>query len=537
MMQKLKQLFNHTSQTMYNGALIIACCTMLGHLLAIVRDRAFAHTFGASTTLDIYFAAFRVPDILFTIGSTLIGSAILLPYLTPYAKDEIKMRSIANDIFTVFAIGFIILLLVVFIFMPYILALFSKGFAPADFQTLVSLSRLLLLSPLILGISNLFGTITQSLQKFFVSALAPVVYNIGIIVGILFLYPIFGIYGLAYGVILGGLLHMGIQLPTLFLSKSIPVFQKVRDWALLKKVALTALPRTFTLSTNKIELLLLTALGVTIAEGSVSVFNLTWNLQNAPLALIGASVATAAFPLFIKAYTEKNSQVFQSHLHDALKTIMFWTIPITGGIIVFRQHIVELILGTGAFTGGTVIVAAVALATFIISLPSQAAILIYTRARYAQGDTWKPFWANLFASTLPVLLAWAVLATHKGAALFEPIYSVFKIQNIPGHEVVVLTAFYSLGSFFGHFLLWMISKGGSGHQGKYWLHVFQCITAAVGFICASTIVISTLDSHHLTIQALVAVIIGGAVWCLILAISKNEEFGYILKRFKGYAKQ
>ncbi len=531
MMKRILGLFNHTSQTMYNAAFIIATCTMLGHLLAIVRDRAFAHTFGASTTLDIYFAAFRIPDILFTIGSTLIGSAILLPYLTPYAKDEIKMRSIANDIFTVFAIGFLILLIIVFVTMPFLLKLLAKEFSPENFTTLVTMSRLLLLSPLILGISNLFSTITQSLQKFFVSSLAPVVYNVGIIVGVLLLYPYFGIYGLAFGVILGAVFHIGIQLPTLVISKGLPKFHRVQDWQLIKKIALTALPRTFTLSTNKIELFLLTALGVFIAEGSVSVFNLTWNLQNAPLSLIGASIAVAVYPMLIRARASADITTFNQQLQKALQSAFFWTIPITGGIFIFSESIVRLILGTGAFQGDTITVAAAALATFVIGLPSQAAILIYVRARYAKGDTWKPFWANLFASAAPVIFAYVCLAMPIGDTLFGWLYNIFNIDGMAGRQVIILTTSFALGTLIGHTLLWMIEGKQCAQNASR--HLGSVIVATIGMMIIMRIIATKLQMHY-AIELLIGGLAGVIALVIILHIFKNEELAYLINRTKSY---
>ncbi len=533
MFTRIKALFNHTSQTMYNAAFIIACCTMLGHLLAIVRDRAFAHTFGASTTLDIYFAAFRIPDILFTIGSTLIGSAILLPHLTPYAKDEIKMRSIANDIFTVFAIGFLVILIIVFISMPFLLKLLAKEFSASEFQVLVNMSRFLLLSPFILGISNLFSTITQSLQKFFVSSLAPVVYNVGIIVGVLVLYPIVGIYGLALGVLIGALFHIGIQLPTLVISKSLPRFHGVKDWALLKKIALTALPRTFTLSTNKIELFLLTALGVFIAEGSVSVFNLTWNLQNAPLSLIGASIGLAVYPLMIRAYADKDIESFDNHLSKALQSAFFWTIPIAGAIVMLSEPIVRLILGTGAFQGNAITVAAAALATFIIGLPSQAAILIYVRARYAKGDTWMPFWANLFASAVPVIVAYISLASNIGDRLFGWLYKLLGIQNITGHQVIVLTASYAVGNIIGHALLWYIEGKKINSLPYRNRNIISVIAGTLAMMAVMHIVKTSMQVHYLSVLVIQCVA-GGAVLLSILHALKNEELQYLTNRTRKY---
>ena len=155
----------------------------------------------------------------------------------------------------------------------------------------------MLLSPILFGLSNLFSTITQVFKKFFVYALAPVLYNIGILVGVLFLYPLWGLTGLAFGVILGAFLHMIIQLPVVVRHGFFPTFSFNIDWKSIWSMIRLSLPRTLGLSFHSFVFIVLIALASNISEGSVSILRFSFNLQSVPLALIGLSYSVAAFPI------------------------------------------------------------------------------------------------------------------------------------------------------------------------------------------------------------------------------------------------
>ena len=243
------KVFNKEFSKIGEAAVVLAFFTLLSQFLGIFRDRYLAGNIGTGEILDIYYAAFRVPDLLFTLGASLVSVSILMPYFTKQLQhSQEKARLFINNIFTVFFIFMTVLSIIAFILMPYFSKILFSGLAADAISEITLLSRVMLLSPILLGISNLYATITQAFKKFFVYALAPVFYNIGIILGIVVFYPLFGILGLAYGVVLGALLHMLIQLPVVARQGFLPKFSFSIVWENISEVIKHSLPRTITLS-------------------------------------------------------------------------------------------------------------------------------------------------------------------------------------------------------------------------------------------------------------------------------------------------
>ena len=177
--------------------------------MAVVRDRLFAEKFGAEIVLDIYYAAFRIPDIIFVAIASFVAITVVMPFfIENLNKNKEKAREFINSIFTLFFFAITLVSVVTYFATPALVEKFFSGFDATAKAEVISLTRVLLLSPILLGISNIFASITQAFRNFFVYALSPVLYNIGIIIGLLFFYPIqgIGITGLAYGVILGAVL-------------------------------------------------------------------------------------------------------------------------------------------------------------------------------------------------------------------------------------------------------------------------------------------------------------------------------------------
>jgi len=296
---------------LHQAAFLLGTFAILSQVLALIRDRLFAHSLGAGTTLDLYYAAFRIPDFIFVSIASLVSITVLIPLITERMhEDKEKIRSFINNIFTAFLIGIVLVSVVAFFFIPSLSASIFPGFSAEEHSVLVTLTRILLLSPILLGISNLFGSITQTFRRFFVYALSPVFYNIGIIVGMLFFYPVWGISGLVWGVVLGALLHLSIQIPVVVRQHLMPRLIFSLDRSLLRRVVLLSLPRTLGLSAHHIAFIVLVGLASLMVEGSISIFSLSWNLQSVPLAIIGVSYSVAAFPTLARLYSSSEVEKF-----------------------------------------------------------------------------------------------------------------------------------------------------------------------------------------------------------------------------------
>lgn len=435
---------------LHEAAYVLAVFTLASQVLALIRDRMLAREFGAGTELDLYYTAFRIPDLLFVVFASVLSVYVLIPFMTE-AKEkggESAARSLLSQVFTLFSLGYAVLAVVIAIFAPVIVAFCFPGYTNVEYELLVAVLRILLLQPFLLSISNLLGVVTQLQNRFLLYALSPILYNVGIIVGIVFFYDVYGVVGLAFGVVLGAALHLAVQIPLMVTSGAAPRFSFLFDGALIARVLRTSVPRALTLSLHQIVLLALVGIASIMAVGSVSVFQFALNLQSVPLALIGVSYSVAAFPTLVRMFTNGDKELFVAHVATALRHIFFWSIPIAGLVIVVRAQIVRVILGTGAFDWDDTKLTAAALALFVLSLSVQAVNLLIVRAFYAGGDTRTPFYVTVFSS---------IIALVSGIGLYTlfmiiPEYRMFitellRVDGVPGAEILMLPLGYSIAMF------------------------------------------------------------------------------------------
>src|SRR3989344_5453539 len=192
MVKKLFSLFSREWNGLHEAAFLLGTFALTSQILALFRDRLLAHLFGASQTLDVYYAAFRIPDFVFAGIASFMSALVLIPLLTKRAgESDARAQKFLNDIFTVFFTILVAVSAGIFVLVPVLVSKLFPGFNSIEQTELAMMTRLLLLSPILLGLSNLFGSVTQMLHKFFAFAVAPVLYNIGIISGAYFFYPTF----------------------------------------------------------------------------------------------------------------------------------------------------------------------------------------------------------------------------------------------------------------------------------------------------------------------------------------------------------
>jgi putative peptidoglycan lipid II flippase len=208
MWQSIKQFFNTKISGLHQAAYILGFFTFLSQLIGLVRDRLLAYSFGASRTVDVYYAAFKIPDLVLVVGGSIVSIAVLVPFLTRKLNEDYEAaKRFIDAVFTAFFIGIVLLSTLLFILMPWLAPKVFPGIDdPALQSDLILLGRMFLLSPVFLGISNIFASIVQVYKRFIIYALSPILYNFGIIIGIVALYPVFGIGGLGLGVIIGCML-------------------------------------------------------------------------------------------------------------------------------------------------------------------------------------------------------------------------------------------------------------------------------------------------------------------------------------------
>ena len=459
MVVKILRYLQKEFNGLHEAAFLLGFFALLSQIIAVVRDRLFAGYFGAGAELDIYYAAFRVPDIIFVSVASLVAITVVMPFfIEKVEKDKETARRFINSVFTVFFIVILIVSVVAFFALPYII----KNLMSFDEQTTASvvlLSRILLLSPILLGISNIFASITQAFQNFLTYALSPVLYNVGIVIGLLFLYPYFGISGLAFGVVLGALFHVGIQLPVIINRGFLPKPSLRIHFSEIKEVVSLALPRTIGLSAQQIALFILVALASAMMVGSISVFQLAFNLQSVPLAIVGVSYSVAVFPTLARLHSKKKIKKFVDQVLTAVRHIIFWSLPITFLFIVLRAQIVRVILGAKEFDWWDTQLTTAILALFAVSVVAQSLVVLFVRAFYAAGKTKIPVIVNVVSASFIVVFAYmfiGILSQYDIVRYF--VEALLRVDGIEGSSVLALPFAYSTGMILNVVLLWLFFK-------------------------------------------------------------------------------
>ena len=543
-MQRILKIFSKEYGNINQAALLLGCFTFLSQILALFRDRYIAHFIGPSQSLDAYYAAFRIPDLIFISIASLASITVLIPFIVGKMNGDIvtdQARKLMNDVFTIFLLAMVVVSVIAFFAMPYLISFITPGFAPAMQTKVILFSRIMLLSPILLGLSNLFGTITQLFRKFFIYSLSPIFYNLGIIIGVVFLYPIFGIKGLVYGVVFGAFMHFSIQAFASFGCGFTPKFSCSINFKEIKTIALTSLPRTLGLSFNNIALISIVAFASYLSSGSISIFNFSFNLQSVPLNIIGVSYAVAAFPTLVKSFNKEKKDEFKKHLKSTARQIVFWSLPVIFLFIVLRAQIVRVILGSGSFSWDNTRLVAASLAIFSVSVLSQGMVGLLSRAYYATGNTKRPLIVNLFSSISIIILAYVFLRIFENVALFRYfIESLLKVEDIPGTAVLMLPLAYSCGTILNSVLHWFfIRKDFMEHESFITKTFFQSLGASfiigiVSYLGLNILspILGTTTFWGIFLQGFISGILGICAGVLVLYLLKNEELKDLIETLK-----
>lgn len=449
MVGRLLKVLNREWGGLHEAAFLLAGTAFFSQALGLIRDRLLASHFGAGASLDIYYAAFRIPDFLYASLASFVAVTVLIPFLLRRMEGSEGIagaRKFVDSVFTAFCLMMVLVSALAYAGIPFFAHYIVPGFSGEDLEQFILFSRILLLSPFLLGISNLFGSVTQSLRRFFVFAAGPILYNFGIIFGIIFLLPSMGLRGVVIGVIIGALLHVLVQIPVLMSERLLPRFTAHIHFGDLRAMIKLSIPRTFALSATNIAAMILVGLASRMETGSIAVFTLAMNLQSIPLSIVGMSYSVAAFPTLAKLWNGGNSEQFLHQIVGATRHIVFWSFPAIVLFIVLRAQIVRTILGAGAFDWTATRLVAAALALFAISVIAQNLAMLYTRSFYAMGKTALPLRANAIGGFLIVGSSFFLLsAFHQYPTFRFFAETLLRVEDIPGTQILMLPLGYSIG--------------------------------------------------------------------------------------------
>ena len=277
----IKKIINFKSKNISSAAIILAVSYLCSRIIGLIRDRLLAGTFGAGDELDIYYCAFRIPDLVYSLIVMGAISAGFIPVFISYRskKNSGKEWILANNILNLILFSTIIICGILIIFTPFLVPLIAPGFSREKILWTVKLTRIMFLSPIFLSVSAILGGILQSFKKFFIYSLAPIMYNLGIIFGILFLIKPLGLYGLAFSPVLGAFLHMLIQIPsTISCGFHYRFILNLFDKGIRRILRLMP-ARTLSLAVSQINFLGMTIIASFLSSGSITIYNFSYNLS------------------------------------------------------------------------------------------------------------------------------------------------------------------------------------------------------------------------------------------------------------------
>lgn len=544
----IQKFLNTQTKSISWASLILMGSYLASAALGLLRDRLLAGKFGAGSELDSYYAAFVVPDFIALILIFGAISAALIPIFNYYlVKSKEEAWHYLSAFLNVFLLLLIFICLILIVFAPYFVSLIAPGFSEGKKETTAVLMRIMFLSPILLGASNIMTGILQVFHRFLATALAPVMYNAGIIFGILFLTPYFGIQGLAWGVVLGGAMHFLIQVPAFFNSgfKIYDLQFKIKNFkhpGVLKTLKLMA-PRSLGLGAGQFNTIVITAIASTLSAGSIAVFNLANNFSSIMANAMSVSLSTALFPKMTLAYLKENKKEFESKFSTAFAQIIFLTVPLSIILFMLRAQIVRIVLGWGKFSWLDTRLTAACLGIFSIGLFAQGLIFILSKTFYAAHNTKTPAVISTATVLLNIAMSFLFVWVLKSPGFFRgALENILKLQGIDDISVVGLALAYSITiilevillSFFIHKNLRMFHfKKLAGSLAKALIAGFFMIVV-IFFAKQEVAAYPQVDMQTffgVFLQLAISGLLGVGAYILISYIIKSEELKKITTAF------
>jgi putative peptidoglycan lipid II flippase len=400
------------------GAASVVALGFLGsRLLGLLRSVAIADAFGTDPELGAYWVAFRLPDLVFQLlaGATL--SAAFIPVFSRVGMHQGPDRAwlLASRVLNLVTVATVVVAAIAFAAAPLLVPLLAPGLGEdsgreAELRDLaVQLTRLMLLSPLMFGISGMLTGILNARQHFVAPALAPMIYNASIIFGAVALAGPYGVHGLAWGVVIGSVGHLLVQLPALRAvgmrwNPSLDLGS-----AAVREVLRLMGPRVVGLAASQVNFLVLIFFASFVSDAAISAINYAFLMMMLPVGIVGIAVATAAFPTFSQQAAAGRLDALRASLWRTLRAVLFLAAPASVGLLVLAEPAIRLLLERGAFDVASTDLVVGALAVFSAGIFAHAGIEILSRGFYALEDTRTPVTVAVGAMLLNVVLAFALV--------------------------------------------------------------------------------------------------------------------------------
>ena len=406
---------------------LISGALLLSSMLGLLQTFLFTYIFGRSTDGDAYLQAYIIPNLIYTVVAGGALSSAFIPVFSMYSvgrRDEKTAWHIASSALNLSVLVMILFSIVGFFLAPVVVPLYSAGFKQSEIDLIVTLTRIMLIQAIVLGSGVIVGAILNTKQDFTRTALGTVLYNVGLDLGLL---PGFfltfhtrasspadaAVYAATWGVVLGALLQLSVQLPGLAKVKMRYTF--VFDWRHpgVRQIAVQMVPRvinavmlSFSTAVDRFLLAFLsTVVAAQLLSGLINEYFQAFSILLLPVSIFGSSVSTAAFPTLAGYVARGRLDRVRSIIMETLRGILFLTIPSAVGLIVLSFPIVQALLEHGNFDLRAAQFTSIALLFFAIGLPALAAVEILTRSFYALQDTRTPVTISVAQFILKIALS------------------------------------------------------------------------------------------------------------------------------------
>jgi putative peptidoglycan lipid II flippase len=390
-----------------SAALVLSASFALSRVLGLLRTVVIADVFGNSAPINAYFAAFRIPDTMFTLVS---GAALASAFIPVFSgilvgRDERGAWRVASSVFNAVCLALAGLALVAFVFAPQLMELLAGGYPPSQRQLTIDLTRIMLLQPIFLGAVAVVSSILQSYHRFVLVAIAPLIYNVAVIIGALMGHT-YGVVGLAWSVVFGAVAQLLILLPGIG-SHLVRYYQPVIDPGLppAREIWRLLVPRVIGLAAFQAMLFITLFLASRLPRGSVGAVNYSWLLIWFPVAALGTAAGTAIFPRLSHLSATRDVAALRWTINRSLRLVLFLAVPSAVGLIVLRKPIISLLYYHGAWTLRATEQTAFAVLFYALAIAPLAAIEVLPRVFYAMRDTVTPVRIAIVAVAIDAVLS------------------------------------------------------------------------------------------------------------------------------------
>lgn len=412
----MRHLYILIAKFLASATVLLAISQIISRLLGVVRDHVIASYFGANGAgiwnLDTYYAAFRVPDLVYNLLIFGVLSAAFVPLLTT-KKSPAAENAFASNVLNVLLVGMLVIIGVVCALAEPITKILTPGFNATDIAQSAMLLRIQLIAPLAFTLSAVCGGLAQHFHRFWGLALAPILYNLGIIGGAVLLAPRFGVVGLSFGVAAGAVAHALSQLPSIIRAgfRWRPIF-RIKELTELWRIAA---PRVLALGCGQLQLVAITFFATLVGAGALSIFNYAINLASLPLGVVGLAVATTSFGRLAKL--AKETRAFGELLSRNILSVLFLVVPASAGLFLLRTEVTELILLGGKFTDGDAYFVAESLAILALIAPAWSMIPILNNGFFARKNADTPLLAGITMLAATIAITWGTIGELDAAGL------------------------------------------------------------------------------------------------------------------------